>query len=72
MKIETQFFTKTTRIHGFSPNEFSNTQKSLFLQQNDYWIIRYHGHTALLKSTRGLQYLAALLRDPDASSMSVN
>ena len=37
---------------------------SLFLPQNDYWIIRYHGQGALLKSTRGLHYLAVLLRDP--------
>jgi len=39
-------------------------EESLFLHQNDYWAIRYHGHTALLKSTRGLHYLAVLLRDP--------
>jgi hypothetical protein len=39
-------------------------EESLFLQQNDYWIIRYHGHATLLKSTRGLHYLAVLLRDP--------
>jgi hypothetical protein len=39
-------------------------EESLFLRQNDYWIIRYHGHAALLKSTRGLRYLAVLLRDP--------
>jgi hypothetical protein len=39
-------------------------EESLFLRQNDYWIIRYHGHAALLKSTRGLRYLAILLRDP--------
>jgi hypothetical protein len=37
---------------------------SLFLRQNDYWAIRYRGHTALLKSTRGLHYLAVLLRNP--------
>jgi hypothetical protein len=36
----------------------------LFLHQNDYWIIRYHGRTALLKSTRGLHCLAVLLHDP--------
>jgi hypothetical protein len=36
----------------------------LFLRQNDYWTIRYCGHAALLKSTRGLHYLAVLLRDP--------
>jgi hypothetical protein len=39
-------------------------EESLFLQQNDYWIIRYHGYAASLKSTRGLHYLAVLLRDP--------
>src|SRR5438552_14053079 len=39
-------------------------EESLFLRQNDYWTIRYHGHTALLKSTRGLHYLAVLLGDP--------
>jgi non-specific serine/threonine protein kinase len=36
---------------------------SLFLRQNDYWIIRYQGHTAFLKSTRGLDCLAILLRN---------
>jgi hypothetical protein len=36
----------------------------LFLRQNDYWIIQYHGDRALLRSTRGLHYLAVLLRDP--------
>jgi len=39
-------------------------KESLFLRQNDYWIIRYHGHAALLKSTLGIHYLAILLRDP--------
>jgi hypothetical protein len=42
----------------------STHEESLFLRQNDYWIIRYHGHSALLKSTRGLHCLAVLLRDP--------
>jgi cytochrome c553 len=36
----------------------------LFLHQNDYWMIRYHGQTAILKSTRGLHCLAVLLHDP--------
>ena len=38
-------------------------EESLFLCQDDYWIIRYHGQTAFLKSTRGLRYLALVLRD---------
>jgi hypothetical protein len=36
----------------------------LFFHQNDYWVVRYHGCSALLKSTRGLHYLAVLLHDP--------
>ena len=39
-------------------------EESLFLRQHDYWIIRYHGVTAFLKSMRGLCYLAAMLREP--------
>jgi hypothetical protein len=42
----------------------SDTRTSLFVRQNDYWIIRYHGDAALLKSTRGLHCLGILLRDP--------
>jgi hypothetical protein len=38
-------------------------EDSLFLRQNDYWIIQYHGHTAFLKSTRGLERLAVLLHN---------
>jgi non-specific serine/threonine protein kinase len=39
-------------------------EECLFLRQNNYWAIRYHGHTELFKSARGLDYLAILLRDP--------
>jgi hypothetical protein len=39
-------------------------EESLFLRQNDYWIIRYHGQAAFLKSTRGLCFLAVLLSNP--------
>jgi non-specific serine/threonine protein kinase len=39
-------------------------EESSFLQRNDYWIIRYHGHETLLKSARGLHYLVVLLRNP--------
>jgi hypothetical protein len=38
--------------------------ESLLIRKHDYWIIRYQGLTALLKSTRGLYYLAVMLRDP--------
>jgi hypothetical protein len=39
-------------------------KESSFLRQGDYWEIRYHGQTALLKAARGLQYLACLLGCP--------
>src|SRR4029077_7513642 len=39
-------------------------EESLFIEPNDYRTIRYQGHVASLKSTRGLHYLAVLLRDP--------
>ena len=39
-------------------------EKSLFVRQSDYWVVRYHGHAALFKSTRGLCYLAILLSEP--------
>jgi hypothetical protein len=39
-------------------------EESLFLRHDDYWIIRYHGHAAFLKATRGLHCLALLLRYP--------
>ncbi len=45
-------------------SSLSPQEECLFLRQNDYWTIRYHGHAALLKSTRGLHYLAVLLRNP--------
>jgi hypothetical protein len=38
-------------------------EESLFLRQNDYWIIRYHGQTACLKATRGMRCLVVLLRN---------
>ena len=43
---------------------FHTHEESCFVRQGDYWTIRYHGHTAFLKATRGLQCLACLLRTP--------
>jgi hypothetical protein len=39
-------------------------EECCFLRRDDYWTIRYHGDTAFLKNTRGLQCLACLLRAP--------
>ena len=45
------------------PTEHSLATR-LFLRQGDYWMIRYHGQTAILKATRGLECLSYLLRHP--------
>jgi hypothetical protein len=47
-----------------NPSIFPTNEESLFIQPDEHWTIRYQGHVALLKSTRGLHYLAVLLRDP--------
>ncbi len=39
-------------------------EESVFIRQGDYWTIRYQGQTAILKATRGLDYLRYLLCHP--------
>ena len=39
-------------------------EQSVFSLQGDYWTIIYQGQLARLKATRGLHYLACLLRHP--------
>jgi len=60
--LERQRRSRTSRaISSIVPTR----KECLLLRQNDYWIIRYHGRTAFLKSTRGLISLAVLLRNPE-------
>jgi hypothetical protein len=47
-----------------NPPSLRMHEESLFSRHEDYWIIRYHGHAAFLKSMRGLCCLAVLLRHP--------
>jgi hypothetical protein len=42
----------------------SRQGESVFSRQGDYWTIVYERQVALLKATRGLHYLALLLRNP--------
>jgi hypothetical protein len=59
--LERQRTSRTSRaISSIIPTR----EECLLLRQNDYWIIRYHGRTAFLKSTRGLISLAVLLGNP--------
>jgi len=39
-------------------------EESVVILVGNYWIIRYQGEAAILKATRGLDYLAYLLRRP--------
>jgi non-specific serine/threonine protein kinase len=39
-------------------------EESVFMRQGDYWTIRYQGQAAILKATRGMEYLGYLLRHP--------
>jgi non-specific serine/threonine protein kinase len=59
--LERRRKSRTSRAIG---SILSTHEESLLLRQSDYWIIRYHGHTAFLKSTRGLGILGVLLRNP--------
>jgi len=43
---------------------FCQSEESAFIRQGDYWTIIYQGHIDRLKASRGLQYLAYLLRHP--------
>ena len=40
-------------------------EESLFQRRGDYWVIRYQGHVAFLKATRGLHFLSVLLHHPE-------
>lgn len=39
-------------------------EEAAFHQQDDYWVVAYHGQRALLKDSRGMHCLALLLRHP--------
>ena len=55
----------TPRVFPSHCLAISTHDDSLFSRQGDYWVIRYQGHVAFLKATRGLQCLSLLLRHPE-------
>ena len=59
-----QDWTKSLPIFPSHRPALSTYEGSLFIRQGDYWTIRYQKHVAILKATRGLHYLALLLRHP--------
>jgi hypothetical protein len=56
--------TDSLTVFPSHPPAFSTHEESLFSRQGDYWTIGYQRQVALLKATRGLHYLAFLLRHP--------
>lgn len=48
-----------------SPGQGSGEEHPfVFRREGDYWTVRYEAHTSRLKDTKGLRYLAQLLRNP--------
>src|SRR5262245_39907824 len=45
---------------------FHSTQQGIFYNEGGYWTVGYGGNTVRLKHSRGLGYIAHLLRHPDA------
>ena len=51
------------RILGH-PSTLHPRTESVFVERGDYWTIQYQGQVARLRSTRGMECLAYLLRNP--------
>jgi tetratricopeptide (TPR) repeat protein len=49
---------------GLGTQHLSSPSSSRFHREGEYWTLVFHGTTARLKDTRGLQYLAHLLQHP--------
>ena len=45
---------------------FRSAHQGVFRQEGGYWTVGYSGNTVRPKDTRGLGYIAHLLRHPDA------
>ena len=56
--------TETLSVSPSYRAALSADEESLFLRQGDYWTIRYRGQAAFLKTSRGFDCLALLLRHP--------
>src|SRR6266850_5712118 len=53
-------------ITGDSGPGFRSTQQGVFRKEGGYWAVGYGGNTVRLKDTKGLGYIAHLLRHPAA------
>jgi hypothetical protein len=69
---ETQMAVNTSSARDISPNPgelkpgFRPAQKGVFRKEGVYWTVGYGGKAVRLKDTKGLGYIAYLLRHPDA------
>ena len=58
--------TRSTRSDGsgFQASRADSTEKGIFRKEGEYWTVGYAGRPFRLKDTKGLGYLAHLLRHP--------
>src|SRR5262249_31760873 len=61
--------TKTPSAHphpSVANRDLRSARTGIFRQEGEYWTIGYGGHVVRLKATKGVAYLAFLLRHPGA------
>jgi tetratricopeptide (TPR) repeat protein len=56
--------TATARTPSHSPTNAHAADAAVFHREGDYWSISFDGQTARLRDSKGLRYLARLLKDP--------
>ena len=52
------------RPRSAAPRESTEAHPATFVKQNDFWILLFEGRESHIKDSRGMGYLAALLRTP--------
>jgi class 3 adenylate cyclase len=63
-EVRTVFPVSWTGEVGTEPERAAASCAALLRNEGDYWSLAYNGTTARLKTSKGLQYLARLLRHP--------
>jgi hypothetical protein len=61
--------TKTPSAHpnpSVANRDIRSARTGIFRKEGEYWTIGYGGHVVRLKATKGVAYLAFLLRHPGA------
>src|SRR3984885_3937013 len=64
MTLETQTATSGAAASSEPRQSIRSVQKGIFRKEGEYWTVGYGGKSFRLKDTKGLGYLAHLLRHP--------